>query len=409
LAISLTTRYERTGDVGLLEEAIGLQREALDLCPVGHPGRSMSCGNLAVSLKTRYERDGDVGLLHEVLTLFQEAVTLSPAHSIWRWFHQLTWILLQNTSPFYDFRQAILYLLQSLQHDIDNTLAFVMSLSSLLDILWQCNTEGKHIQLTTIYQRLVNLLPLLIHPALGLQPQLQALKRCAQLGSDAFVNAALADEWPIGLETLELAQGVVWSTSLHRRDPQIKDVPENLGSKLQDVLQSLAMSSAAQLDHKERKPFISSRDTLHAQSSRLYTVLREIRAVPGLERFMLGESIDTLRKVASNYPVVILINAREHHYALILSPTTAKNALVSLDLTAEDEKVLSSTKDSLRQSRGGMADEVSVERAMKIIAPSSANALERKLKVLWEKVVKPIIEHLELKASDRNNASFQPN
>jgi hypothetical protein len=168
------------------------------------------------------------------------------------------------------------------------------------------------------------------------------------------------------------------------------------------------MSSTAQRDHEEWKPFISPRDMLHSQSSRLYAVIREIRALPGLERFMLGESVDTLRTVASRYPVAILVSARGHHYALVMAPSTAKHALLSLDLTAEDERVLSFTKDTLRQSSGGMVDEVSVERAGKIIAPSGANALEQKFKVMWEKVVKPVIELLELKVSDRNDVTYAP-
>jgi tetratricopeptide (TPR) repeat protein len=403
LAMLLEKRYRLTGDVGLLDEAIDLEREALDLRPIGHSDRFMSCGNLASLLTARHGHTDDVVLIREILTILQEAVTIAPVHVVWRNFRWLVWILLQSASPFYDVHQAIMYLSQSLQHAPDDTLAFVLSLSSLLDILWQCNAEGKHTQLTTIYQRLVNLLPLLIHPAAGLQLQLQALKRCTQLGSDAFVNAALADDWSIGLETLELAQGVIWSTTLHRRDPQLTDVPEHLASKLQDLLPSFALSSAAQPDHTEWKPFISPRDILYTQSSRFYAVLREIRALPGLERFMLGETIDALRTVASNHPVVILASARGHHYALIMDPSTTKHALLSLDLTFEEERELSSTKDSLRQSRGGMADEMSVERALKISTPSRANTLEHKFEILWEKVVSPVIEQLELKVSDRNH------
>jgi hypothetical protein len=167
-------------------------------------------------------------------------------------------------------------------------------------------------------------------------------------------------------------------------------------------LQSLEMSSAVQPDHSEWKRLITPRDQLHAQSSRLYAVIREIRALPGLERFMLGESFDTLRTVASNHPVVILVSARGYHYALVMAPSAAKHTLISLDLTDEDERLLSSTKDSLRQSRGSMPDKVHTERALKISTPSRVNALERKFEVLWDKVVKPVIEHLELKVSGRN-------
>jgi hypothetical protein len=55
-----------------------------------------------------------------------------------------------------------------------------------------------------------------------------------------------------------------------------------------------------------------------------------------------------------------------------------------------------------------MVEEVGVQRAGKIIAPSGGNALEQKFKDMWEKVVKPVIEHLELKVSDRNDVTYAP-
>jgi DNA-directed RNA polymerase subunit N (RpoN/RPB10) len=266
LANSLRMRYESTDNVDLLDEAIDLQREVLGLCHEGHPDRGLSCGNLASSLMTRYQRTGNVDSLDESRTLFQEAITISPVHTVWRFTHRLAWTLLQDTSPFYDVRRAILSLSQSLENGPDDPLAFVLSLSFLLDNLWQRDTEGKHIQLTTIFQRLVSHLPLLIHPALGLQSQLHALKRCTQLGSDAFVNAALADDWSIGLETLELAQGVIWSTSLHRRDPQLKDVPGDLASRLHDLLQSLAIARSERVETLH----LSARRATHSELALIY-------------------------------------------------------------------------------------------------------------------------------------------
>jgi DNA-directed RNA polymerase subunit N (RpoN/RPB10) len=396
LALSLKTRYQCLGDAGLLDEAIELEREVHNLCPPGHPYRSISCGNLARSLGMRTT---DVALLHESLALLQEGMMIAPVHGRWIYFHYLTWTHLQHTSASYDVRKAVLYLSQSLEHDPDDIPMFVSSLSSLLDDLWKCNIDGEHIQLTSSYQRLVSLLPLLVHPALGLQPQLQALKRCTRLGSDAFVNAALADNWSVGLETLELAQGVIWSQSLHRRDPQLKEVPAHLASKLQDLLQFVTMGSAAQPDHEERKS-LTPRDLLHVRSSHADAVIREIRALPGLDRFMLGETFETLRTAATNHPVVVLVGARGHYYALIMPSSIAQHAIISLELTADDERALSLTKGSLRLNRGGTADGSGVERTMKISGPSRVDAVDKQLMLLWNKVVQPILYQLHLKVSE---------
>jgi tetratricopeptide (TPR) repeat protein len=406
LATSLITRYEPTSDVDLLNEIIDLLREALHLS-VGHPDRYISCGNLATSLNTCYKRTGDVTLLHESVALAQETIKIAPTYAMWRQLHSLTDTHLQITSPSYDVSKAILYLSQSLENDPDDTLAFVISLSYLLDELWECNLVGKHLQLTTIYQRFVNLLPFLVHPTLDLQPQLQALKACTRVGSDAFANAALADNYLIGLETLELAQGVIWSTSLHRRDPQLKDVPEHLASQLQGLLQSFAMRSVTQPDHKEWGSFLSLRDTLHAQSSRAYAIIREIRELPGLDRFMLGESFETLRSTASNHPVVVLVGARGHYYALILAPSLANERVVlSIDLSDEELISLSFTCGSTRARRCVvMPEETSDEgdrAGLKKTEYTSSTPLDSQLQTLWHKIVKPVLVHLGLEVSDQN-------
>jgi hypothetical protein len=404
LAVLLSVRFKRIGDDSLLDEVIGLHREALALRPTGHPHRYVSCGSLASSLSTLHKRTGDAALLHESLTLSKEAVTIAPMHAIWSDLHHLTRVHLQSASPSYDVNKAILYLSQSLEHDPDDTLVFVISLSSILDDLWECYLEGKQVQLTTIYQRLVNLLPLLAHPALGLQPQLQALKRSTRLGSDAFVNAILAENCSVGLETLELAHGVIWSQSLHRRDPQLKDVPEHLASKLQNLLRSFVMSSTTQPYYTEPK-WLTPQDVLHAQSSRAYSVIREIRALPGLSRFMLGETWETLRTAASNHPLVVLVGARGHYYALILAESLSNgHEVLSLDLIDEDLKNLSFTPGSsrARQSAVAIAKETLAEgdrAGFKKTERAPSKPLDGQLKTLWHKVVKPVLAHLDLEVS----------
>jgi hypothetical protein len=59
-----------------LEEAITYHREALTLCPPGHPNRSSSLNNLASAVHTRYKQLGSMEDLEEVITYHREALTL---------------------------------------------------------------------------------------------------------------------------------------------------------------------------------------------------------------------------------------------------------------------------------------------------------------------------------------------
>jgi hypothetical protein len=79
LAISLRARYDQTGDVSLLDEAIELGRKSLSLQPEGDSGRAKACGDLAVSLQMAFDRHGKpVQLLHEAVSLGREALSLYP-------------------------------------------------------------------------------------------------------------------------------------------------------------------------------------------------------------------------------------------------------------------------------------------------------------------------------------------
>ena len=78
LAIHLSNRYGQLGATEDLEEAIVLDREALGLRPQGHPDRSMSLNNLANRLSTRYNQLGAMEDLDEAIVLDQEALDLRP-------------------------------------------------------------------------------------------------------------------------------------------------------------------------------------------------------------------------------------------------------------------------------------------------------------------------------------------
>jgi tetratricopeptide (TPR) repeat protein len=399
LAISLMTRYERTREDQLRIEAISLEREAIALRPQGHPDRPLYCVNLAVSLMARYEHSGDEDLLHQVVALANEIVAVVSVHAAWRVLSSLAWVHLQYTSSFYNVSEAVACLLRSLEKEPDNIFQAVSTLRAYIDDTWDHRLVHERVELCAVYQRFAALLPLLASPVLDLQPQLKALRECSHIGSDAFVNAALAGRPTLGVETLELAQGVIWSQSVHRRDPQFKDVPDHLASKLQDVLKNMEMRSAS-----ETCSSLAQRDAQHSHSSYLYTLVREIRTLPGLDRFMLGETFETLRAAAIHHPVVVLVSARDHHYAFAMAPwLTQGSGLVSLDLRDEDLQNLLFTTGATRPRRSGIALEetqASAGRApLKKTACSSSGLLDGQLTTLWHKVVKPVLDHLGLQAS----------
>ena len=78
LAEHLGDRYHQLGATRDLEEAIVLDREGLNLRPQGHPVRLMSLNNLALHLSSRYKRLGGMEDLDEAILLDREALNFFP-------------------------------------------------------------------------------------------------------------------------------------------------------------------------------------------------------------------------------------------------------------------------------------------------------------------------------------------
>ena len=78
LALLLSTRYKQHGALQDVDEAIILVREALTLRPQGHPDRSMPLNDLAIHLSTRCNQLGAVQDLDEAIILSRDALGLRP-------------------------------------------------------------------------------------------------------------------------------------------------------------------------------------------------------------------------------------------------------------------------------------------------------------------------------------------
>lgn len=77
-AIDLFDRYQRTGDLDALTEAVTSYRHALATTPTGHPSQAAVLNNLGIALRSLYWRTGELAALTEAVTIGREAVTATP-------------------------------------------------------------------------------------------------------------------------------------------------------------------------------------------------------------------------------------------------------------------------------------------------------------------------------------------
>jgi hypothetical protein len=149
--------------------------------------------------------------------------------------------------------------------------------------------------------------------------------------------------------------------------------------------------------------YVSPEDVRDQQNRRIQTLLTEVRAIPGLERFMLGRTYAQLRHTACEHPVVVLVSARGHVYALIIRDSTQENPdEVHLALTSDRLALLRDTaaRVGLRNADAPQDVEMQFERAMHISKRKEITALST-FTDLWHDVVKPVIDHLQLQVRIR--------
>jgi hypothetical protein len=225
--------------------------------------------------------------------------------------------------------------------------------------------------------------------------------RAGNLPLEAFLQAMKVGDLAKGLELLEQGRAVLWSQTLALQGTHLEDLTDELRTQFQTLLQS--MSAAAEYDDTQHSdPTV--RDQTYAAYNRFQQLLTEIRASPGLERFMRGPSYSELLHVASANPVIIIAasDGPASHVLIIPSPSAPPTHLVLNKITSTDLGILGDHFRGLDlnvRAMSGLAV-AAKERGLCIdrrrLDPA-VRKLHQALRSLWTDIVKPILECLGLR------------
>jgi hypothetical protein len=398
LADLLMIQHNFTGDSPSLDKAIELAQEALDLSPAGHTYRAMSCNNLAVLLTIRFGNTGDSDFLHQAIQLHEEALGLTEAGHPSRW--RYCWAMAKATGrlpPPLDMDTMLHFLNQVFHASVfdDVHLALAGAGETLLQINASVMSHHQKHAMMKLYGGAVDIVALAAGLALDKSTQLRSILFGSALGPAAFRLAVELDHLTSGLSLLERGRGVIWSQLLHMRDPQLDHVPEQIARELQGLLRiNPGFDHALGAEIELQSPLSRQRDMDYSQRNSIQDVIRKIRSLPGLSDFMRGPDVNTLLEVGAESPVVVLIaDATGCHALLITSGQTLAHVSMP-SVTAQILKDL--TFEGLTsQKRGSESpDSDGTERGL-VIAKGSSPPHARLAK-LWRMVVKPIIRQLGL-------------
>ena len=221
LAIRLSHRYKRVGAIKDLDEAIVLNREALDVRPHGHPLRFSTLNNLAAGLFNRYEKSAEMEDLDEAIVLGREALSLCS------YGHSDRSNLLYNLAGQLHTRLARLVQVQdeeelfSLYSQLAHATQIVSSGDLFASKAWiRAAEEFRHPTLLLAYETSLRLLAQHLATLPSLPQHLDILKNLtSSLAVDAF-SACLRNRSPtIAVELLEQGRGVFWNQLTRLRSP----------------------------------------------------------------------------------------------------------------------------------------------------------------------------------------------
>jgi hypothetical protein len=402
LASALYTRHQETGDTALFDETITLRREALALLPLGHPLRGQCCFNLAQILLIGYEKMKDATFMDEALSLARESVSCSSPSALGQRLLILCHIHLEEGSPRFSVPDATAYLSLASTSDPDSVTQFMQLMQDCLDSMWSVHgawTADTPLTLLDVYSNLIAKLPRMTGFAIDTTSQLVALKSVRSFGSDACIAAVMSGRPCQAIKLIDHAHGVIWAQALNQRDPHLQDLPKDLASELETLLHAVSVPVSPDIIRSSEPAtrYLSPEDLRHQQNSRIQTILTEVRAIPGLEQFMLGNTYAQLRKAACKHPVVVLVAARGLVYALIISDSAADSPH-PLSLRISSDR-LSSLCDYAGRAglRNGQAMYPLDDNARLVLAkPTKTTESTVMLSDLWLYVVKPVLDHLQL-------------
>ncbi|KAL5638293.1 hypothetical protein ACGC1H_005097 [Rhizoctonia solani] len=397
LGVSYGDRYQRLSELSDLGKAIECHTRALALTPDGHPDMSDRHASLGVSYSDRYQRLGELADLEKSIDYKTRALAFTPSDhpKLPRQYMNYALSLLHqydHTGHLASLTDSLHFFRKAAQH-----------FSSAPRIKFQCSLQWTNLAaerslLNPIeaYQTAIDLLPQFIWLGATTNQRYQDLSMTENLAVKACFAAIRSSNYSLALEWLEHARCVVWNQSLMLRSPldQLHSSYPELATQLQSVAKQLDSFNTDSQLIQEASSGSNAAEQAGQQRRRLAieynSLLDQIRQLPGLENFLKPAQASTLMHGVRSGPVVVVNCHAARCDALVLLPGLEEIRHLPLPEFTEDKarQARSELEASLRR-KGLRQRGVTVKPP-----PGYEDGIESVLRILWDDVVKPVLDHL---------------
>ncbi|KAJ6439162.1 putative reverse transcriptase [Purpureocillium lavendulum] len=369
--------------MAILEEAITVARQAVDLTPADHPDRAIWLLNLGNKLKSRYESTGELANLEEAITVARQAVGCTPAD------HPNRAAFLNNLGNKIESR----YERTGKSRDLEEA-------SSCFHAAWSCQTgipfhranaaarclallakQSRIDAAIQLGQAVLDLLPAVNTKLLDRSDKQFVMSTFAGVAANVCACLLAIDQSARALESLERGRAVIISELVDGRDDlsALRHDYHDIACRYERLRDEINDTSRDREEGSTRRAEVANqrRETL----AELNRCVLEIRGLAGYERFLLGQTVAEMQECALEGTIVVVNITDFRSDAILLS----KRGIWTLNLPrmlALDAKTWLSKKWTGGEVRRS-------ERARK-----NKEYLEH-LVWLWDVCVKPVLDALD--------------
>ncbi|KAH7150709.1 hypothetical protein DER46DRAFT_638595 [Fusarium sp. MPI-SDFR-AT-0072] len=283
LGNKLESRFERTREMKDLEEAIQAARRAVEATPDGCPDQAAMSNNLGIKLIRRYERTEEMKDLEEAIETARRAVDSTPddhpnlaawLNNAGRFFERLY----EQTGKMRDLGKASAYLLQA----------------------WSCLHAVPFHRVTAAAKCVASDLCAFL---LSTNRLTEALE-CLEQGRAIIISQLLDDRGDL--------------SSLRHDHLQLANRYQSLVDEVNAPTRQTTPGVVEALLRKRRQEAVAELDMC----------LKEIRCVPGHERFMLGQTVTEMQECITEGSIVVINITNFRSDAIIVSNNSLRTIVL---------------------------------------------------------------------------------
>jgi hypothetical protein len=424
LGNSLWSRFEQLGDLKDINTSVVVKENAVHLIPDGHPDKPCLLNNFGNSLFRRFQQLGDVNDINKSVVVTEDAVQLTPDG------HPDKPSFLTNLGNSLSSRFERLGNQQDQIYSLGCYSSAGLAVAGLPSTKFKASSSWAHVaeQLEDssrfdAYFTALALLPQLAWLGSSVEDRHFHIQEAGALVRHAAIAAIEDDELTTAVEWLDQGHSVIWGQLLHLRQPihDLKSSYPELGDKLLSLSSKLDGANISQQSLFGTSSVSTESVDYHFIAHERDLLLDRVRQLAGFEHFLLPKPLSELTRAAQVGPVVMLNVTERRCDALVLICGLDNDVLhiplpdISLARVTALHEILQQlvkgdripTIDMLLNS-SKRVDDIMERMATKPVSQKSGISYQERLEqvfrsvlsVIWDSVVKPIVQGLALSVSD---------